>query len=248
MKIYKTASNTPFNIDLINKSTLVLTTVSGSSYTLCDSKLEYEQYGLEELGAFYTICGLDYRKAITASGSAHLVQVNKEKACLEIPEIIKTKLLEINWRVNINRYFSTYVRDYPDTGVNSILLYDMKKKVLASKAVNAISKSIFGDFLYGYDYSSKEVFKLNMQLECLWSYSPNFSPKGTNPIYQYKNTLITFIGPKEKKRSVVNGERVVEERGGILIALNDSDGSVCWELSFPNAVDEFKIINNLRSG
>ena len=146
---------------------------------------------------------------------------------------------------NDNDKYVTEIRDYPEKRKYSLAWFDPGSGEFCSIEKKLFVYRFANNHFYGFDSEQNEVVKLDIGFKEVWKFSPEFTSKRAKQPLLYDDKVLLFIGPKEESRALVEGRGKYSFSGGVLVGLNDADGSVVWEKDIPNAVDEYKLVGDI---
>lgn len=73
--------------------------------------------------------------------------------------------------------------------------------------------------------------------------SKALKPMSPPLLHLSEDFLFVFLGPAQREQGVRDGQGYVSFAGGELVALNQADGALIWKREFPNAVDQFRLVD-----
>ncbi|WP_444917512.1 hypothetical protein [Microbulbifer sp. JMSA003] len=215
----------------------------GGSFKLIDGKVIYEGY-LSDYTClnFYLIHGEVYRKYLRFD---EVIFSNDSGKRLDLPQEFLDVVRPYDPFVGEESKFLATILNYPEKFRNSLGLFDVCSKTFVSKEMRSISSVLINGFAYGFDAEEKYFFKCDSALQKVWAYSPSFASKKAKTPLLIDNIIITFIGPEVESRQLVKGRSHCVFGGGVLVGLNDEDGSLIWKYEVSNAVDSYQLFGGV---
>lgn len=141
--------------------------------------------------------------------------------------------------------FVTDISDYPNKGDDSLALYNSNTDLFSSAEFSLFGWVYRCNFFYGYNFLENELIKVDSNFDKIWLFEPSFDPVGPAKLVITDNKIVAFLGPKTEARNLVNGRSQYTFSGGVLVGLNDSDGSLAWEMEIPKAVDNYQLVDGI---
>lgn len=203
--------------------------------------LTYKNYELSKYGIPFSLNGKIYQKKVGTQGVVTFININD--CLLDLPDFFLEKL-EDNEGHTYGDFFTAYVRNYPKRRCHSLILFDCVNKTFIHKEIRAVIHRFLEADIYGQDFDTKEIFKLDKNLDSLWKFNPEFPSLSTQIIGKYLNTVIVFIGPENEERNLVDGHAKYTCSGGQLFGLDDADGSVAWQIDMPHSMDGYELVGD----
>ncbi|WNZ54645.1 hypothetical protein QT397_17350 [Microbulbifer sp. MKSA007] len=240
MKIYSFCERAHVHCHPNKKDTLYLAAGVGGNFKLKNGEVTYEEYlSDDQRFRFYPISGGVYRRHITSGQTLFL---GGSEGRLNLPqEFLGVIFPAYPLDGEVDRFVAT-ILDCPEKFKNSLGLFDVCSKTFTSKEMRSVSNILINNFVYGFDVKRKQFFKCDSALEDVWTYKPSFVSKRANLPILVEGTIVTFIGPQVESRQQVEGRSHYAFSGGVLVGINDEDGSVVWEREMPNAVDIYQLV------
>jgi len=216
---------------------------SGGNFILNHSQITYEEYlENDQRFNFYKICGEVYRRCLISDQTSYL---NDDGKALELTQELLDVIFPYYPLDREKNIFLATISNYPKKFKNSLAVFNCKLESFISEEIRSISDTLINNFVYGFDVKNKQFFKFDINLKKVWVYKPNFDSKRAKTPLLIDDKIVTFIGPKEDTRQLVKGRSQYTFSGGVLVGLNDADGSLAWERDIPNAVDNYQLVDDI---
>ncbi|WP_445361629.1 hypothetical protein ACJJIL_07970 [Microbulbifer sp. EKSA005] len=240
MKVYSFCEGVYVHCHPEKKDTLYLAAGVGGNFKLKNGEVTYEEYlSDDQRFNFYQIAGSVYRRYLVSDRALFL---NGSGGELNLPQEFLDVIFPAYPLVGeVNRFPAT-ILNYPKKFKNSLAVFDVDSRNFVSKEVRSISDVLIDNFLYGYDVKAEHFFKYDLNLNEVWIYKQDFPSESALQPILIEGTIVTFIGPQVESRQQVEGRSHYAFSGGLLVGINDEDGSVVWEREMPNAVDIYQLV------
>lgn len=187
---------------------------------------------------FYKILGRIYRRRVVKNKTTYIDEVGE---ALDLPEQFLEALF---WYYPSDRESDCFVgllENTPRRFKTSLAVFNCVHQTIVHRPIRTYNYILIDDFVYGFDKVNKELFKLNLQLEHVWAYKPDIEFLSSKTPVKYNNIIVNCLGPLQENRRLVEGRSHYNYSGGLIVGLNDADGTPAWQVELPNATDELSL-------
>lgn len=215
----------------------------GGNFVLNRGQVIYEEYlKNDQRFNFYKILGDVYRRYLISDKCVYL---KDDGRMLEIKKEILDAIFPYYPLDREENVFLATIPNYPKRFKSSLAVLNCELECFIYKEVRSISDTLINGFVYGFDVNNKNVFKFDINLKAVWVYEPSFDCLRAKTPILIDNRVVIFIGPKLESRQLIKGRGQYTCSGGVLVGLNDADGSLAWERDMPNAVDNYQLVDDI---
>lgn len=134
-------------------------------------------------------------------------------------------------------FYASYIRDFPEKRKKSLAWFDPVTDEFQSSQQDLLGCTYKQGFFYGLDFIENEFVQIDRAFNRQWSFKPPVNISSISfPVF-YPGLVLSFFGPIEKNRKLIDGKSHYSYSGGQLVGLNDADGTPAWQLEIPHATD-----------
>lgn len=203
--------------------------------------IKYTNYLQANTFYFYQILGKLYRWTLVNEKTNFL---DENGISLDLPEQFLEAILSYYPLDRASDCFVGRLDNTPKRFKTSLAIFDCVNKTIVHRPIRTYNYILMDDFVYGFDEVNKELFKLNLQLEHVWTYKPEIDFLSSKTPIKYNNIIVSSLGPQQENRQLVEGKGHYSFSGGLIVGLNDADGSLVWKLDILNAADQMLLADD----
>ncbi len=173
------------------------------------------------------------------------ITLREKSGCILNLEPEKVFCIINNKNKKYNGVYVSVIRDYPDKIRKSLAVFNSNKDQFDFLEYKIFNCSYISDSFYGLNLDNGKIVKVDNDLCLSWEYDPKIKSRSSKSVLMAGEIAISFIGPLKKNRQLIDGRSRYTFSGGMLIGLNDADGSLAWEREIPVAVDHYQFAEDI---